>query len=130
IVSWNAIHHLKRFLPSVVASNYSHFEIILADNASTDESAEWVKTTYPSVVVHTLDKNYGYCGGNNKAVDVAKGDILIFLNNDVEVDENWLHALSTTFSDETIGAAQPKLRAYLQKEKFEYAGAAGGYIDY
>ncbi|TNE70354.1 glycosyltransferase family 2 protein [bacterium] len=130
IVSWNAIHHLKRFLPSVVATEYRRFEIILADNASTDESAEWVKTNFPTVLVHTLDKNYGYCGGNNKAADVANGDILLFLNNDVEVDENWLNALSSIFSDETVGAAQPKLRAYLQKEKFEYAGAAGGYIDY
>jgi GT2 family glycosyltransferase len=129
IVTWNAIDHLKRYLPSVAAATYSDFEIILADNASTDGSAEWVKEHIPGAKVVTFDKNYGYCGGNNRAVSQANGDILIFLNNDVEVSPDWLQPLADTFRDESIGIAQPKMLSVDEPEKFEYAGAAGGLID-
>lgn len=130
IVSWNALHHLKRFLPSVSKTDYPNFEIILADNASTDESVAWVKSTYPAIIIHQLDKNYGYCGGNNKAVESAKGEILLFLNNDVAVHPDWLKAIGDVFSNPKIGIAQPKLLSLNQPEYFEYAGAAGGFIDY
>lgn len=130
IVTWNGLHHLKTFLPSVCATNYPNFEIILADNASTDGTVEWVSEHFPEVIIKTFDDNYGYCGGNNRAAEFASKEIMLFLNNDVEVSPNWLNALNRTFiQDEQIGAAQPKMLAYQQKDYFEYAGAAGGFID-
>lgn len=129
IVSWNALHHLKKYLPSVAATGYADFEILLADNASDDGSKAWVEKQYPDINIVKLDKNYGYCGGNNRAVSHAKGDILIFLNNDVRVDPDWLHPLAECFSDPDVAAAQPKFRSDKQPEFFEYAGAAGGFLD-
>lgn len=130
IVTWNGLHHLKTFLPSVVNTNYKNFEIVLADNDSTDGSKEWVKMNYPLVKVAAFDHNYGYTGGNNRAVPFSEKDILIFLNNDVNVDPDWLKGISDTFeSDERIAAVQPKLLSYKEPEFFEYAGAAGGYLD-
>ncbi len=130
IVSWNALDLLKKFLPSVVSTDYSDFEIILADNASTDGSAEWVSNNYSGVKVVRLDRNYGYCGGNNRGARHADGDILVFLNNDVEVDPLWLNALRNCFEmDANIAAAQPKMLSYNHPDYFEYAGAAGGFLD-
>ena len=130
IVTWNGLHHLKRFLPSVVATNYPDFEIILADNNSEDGSKEWVTECYPEVKIAAFDGNYGYTGGNNRAVPFAEKEILLFLNNDVEVTPDWLIGINNAFeSDENIAVVQPKLRAYNEKDAFEYAGAAGGYLD-
>lgn len=130
IVSWNALPHLQTFLPSVAATDYDNFEIILADNASTDGSKEWVRKHYPEVKTVTFDDNYGYCGGNNRAVPYASGDILIFLNNDVKVEPNWLTALANYFEkNPEVAAAQPKMRSYENPNEFEYSGAAGGFID-
>lgn len=129
IVSWNALHHLKKYLPSVVATKYADFEIILADNASTDGSKAWVREQYPEVKIAALDENYGYCGGNNRAVPYTNGDILLFLNNDVRVEPDWLNALAECFSDPHTAAVQPKFRSDEQPAYFEYAGAAGGYLD-
>lgn len=130
IVTWNGLKHLKTYLPSVCETEYPDFEIILADNASTDGSVEWVSEHHPEVIISTFDDNYGYCGGNNRAVEAASNEILLFLNNDVKVDSNWLHGISECFvQDEEVGAVQPKLRSYTEPELFEYAGAAGGFID-
>lgn len=130
IVSWNALHHLQTFLPSVLKSTYEDFEVILADNASTDGSREWVREHYPGVKIAAFDRNYGYCGGNNRAVPYADGDILLFLNNDVKVTPGWLEPLARLFEDHPeAAAAQPKMRAYEEPKKFEYSGAAGGYLD-
>jgi len=130
IVSWNALEHLKTFLPSVAETDYPHFEILLADNASTDGSPDWVQEHYPEIRVVSLDRNYGYCGGNNRAAPEAEGDILVFLNNDVKVEPDWLFHLNRCFeSDREIAAAQPKMLSYKNPSHFEYAGAAGGFID-
>ncbi len=130
IVSWNALKHLKNYLPSVTTTDYPKYEIILADNASSDGSKVWVREHYPEIKIAELDKNYGYCGGNNRAVPYANGDILLFLNNDVRVEPDWLHGLGRCFQkDESIGAVQPKMLSDEQPEYFEYAGAAGGYLD-
>lgn len=130
IVSWNALDHLKKFLPSVVKTDYTDFEILLADNASTDGSAEWVREQYPNVRIVRLDKNYGYCGGNNRAARHANGDLLVFLNNDVEVDSQWLYRAHKTLQRHPEAAAvQPKMLSYEEPEYFEYAGAAGGFLD-
>ncbi|WP_142712901.1 glycosyltransferase family 2 protein [Fodinibius sediminis] len=129
IVSWNALSHLKKYLPSVMATEYSNFEVILADNASNDGSKAWVADKYPGVRIVEHDDNYGYCGGNNRAVPHASGEILLFLNNDVRVDPEWLQALAKCFSNSKTAAVQPKFRADENPEYFEYAGAAGGFLD-
>ena len=129
IVTWNALDHLREYLPSVAATSYPDFEIIIADNASSDGSAEWVREHIPGAKIATFDYNYGYCGGNNRAVKYSSGDILIFLNNDVRVEPDWLQPLADTFSDNSVGIAQPKMLSVKEPDMFEYAGAAGGMID-
>jgi GT2 family glycosyltransferase len=129
IVTWDALKHLKTFLPSVTNTQYEDFEIIIADNASTDDSAGWVRTNHPGCRIVTFPRNYGYCGGNNRAVDHANGEILLFLNNDVEVQPDWLQHIGKVFEDPAVAAAQPKILSYREQGKFEYAGAAGGFLD-
>lgn len=130
IVTWNALDHLKTFLPSVLETSYEDFEIIIADNASSDGTRRWIEENAPGCRIVTFDKNYGYCGGNNRAVPHAKGDILLFLNNDVRVEPDWLQHLNRSFQDKHTGAVQPKMRSHLEPGAFEYAGAAGGMIDW
>lgn len=130
IVTWNGLHHLKNYLPSVVATNYPYFEIIIADNASTDGSVEWIQTNYPKCKIASLDHNYGYAGGNNRSVSLAAGDILIFLNNDAKPEPDWLHHLNECLTETQADILQPKIKSIKEPELFEYAGAAGGYIDW
>ena len=114
----------------MINTEYQNFEIIIADNASDDGTVEWVEATYPEIKIATFDDNYGYTGGNNRAVPFATREILIFLNNDVQVDPHWLTGLEQSFAlNANIAAAQPKIRSYNEPGYFEYAGAAGGYID-
>jgi len=130
IVSWNALDLLKRCLPSVVATVFDGFEIILADNASTDGSAEWVRNAFPNVEIVRHPENWGFAKGNNAAVPHAKGDLIVLLNNDVEVPENWLSPIVSRFeAHPDLGAAQPKLHQFDQRTHFEYSGAAGGFLD-
>jgi GT2 family glycosyltransferase len=129
IVSWNGLKWLREFLPGLMPALEMDCEIIVADNASTDDSVQWLKKNFPSVRVLELDHNYGYCGGNNKAANIAQGELLYFLNNDVQMDPSGLTPMFECFRDEHIGAAQPKILSYNQPSHFEYAGAAGGYLD-
>ena len=130
IVSWNALPLLQQCLPSVVATDYPDLEIILADNASTDGSAAWVRERYPTVKVVQHPENWLFCKGNNEAVPHATGSYILFLNNDVEVPRGWLKPLVAAMErDEQVGAVQPKLLQYDDRGRFEYAGAAGGYLD-
>lgn len=130
VVTWNGLDHLKTFLPSVLETTYDSFEIIIADNASTDGTKEWIKEHAPCCKIVSFDHNHGYCGGNNRAVPFAKGDILLFLNNDVRVEPDWLDHLNVSFQRAETGVVQPKLRSYLKPCYFEYAGAAGGMVDW
>lgn len=130
IVSWNARHLLARFLPSVVATDYPDLEIILADNASTDGSAEWVEAAHPGVRVVRHPENWRFCRGNNAAIPHATGKYLVLLNNDVEVTPRWLHPLVELMESEPdVGAVQPKLLQTDDRTRFEYAGASGGHLD-
>lgn len=129
IVTWNGLEHLKEFLPSVLETDYEQFEIIIADNASTDGTREWIQKHAPSCRIVTFSENHGYCGGNNRAVPYADGNILLFLNNDVRVDPSWLTHLNQAFSETSAAIVQPRVRSHLNPEYFEYAGAAGGLID-
>ena len=130
IVSWNALPLLKQCLPSVVATDYPDLEIILADNASTDGSAAWVENTFPTVKVVRHPENWLFCRGNNAALAHATGSYILLLNNDVEVPPTWLYPLVDVMQqDPTVGAVQPKLLQYTRRDHFEYAGAAGGFLD-
>ena len=129
IVTWNGIRHLKRYLPSVVETDYPDFEIIIADNASTDGSKQWIQEQFPQCKIITFDKNFGYAGGNNRAVKYASGDVLLFLNNDAKPESDWLKALDFRFQNSSADILQPKIKSVESPEMFEYAGAAGGMID-
>jgi GT2 family glycosyltransferase len=130
VVSWNALGLLQKCLPSVVASRYPNFEVVLADNGSSDGSAEWVEKTFPDVRVLRHGANLGFCAGNNRALEQTEGDYAVLLNNDVEVDPDWIaHLVDAADSDPRIAAAQPKLLQFDNRTRFEYAGAAGGHLD-
>lgn len=129
IVTYNGLHHLQRFLPSVLRSLGDGDEVIIADNASTDGTAAWLEIHAPGVRHVMFETNHGYCGGNNRAAEVAGGDVLLFLNNDVRVEPGWLAPLRKAFTDAGTDAAQPKILAEREPGRFEYAGACGGYLD-
>ena len=132
ILNWNGINLLKEFLPSVIQhSQYPNTTIYVADNASTDDSIEYLKNNHrDAVAIIQNDGNYGYAKGYNVALQNLKEDYFILLNSDVEVTENWLNPLINLMeSDKNIGACQPKLLQYKAKEYFEYAGACGGFVD-
>ncbi|WOI23975.1 glycosyltransferase family 2 protein [Nonlabens ulvanivorans] len=129
ILNWNGLALLQRYLPSVVLYSKEH-TVYVADNASTDASLSWVKEQYPSVKIIAMDENRGYAGGYNVALQSVDEEIICLLNNDIEVTEDWLAPITTLFkSDVTIAAAQPLLLDDKRRTYFEYAGAAGGYLD-
>ncbi len=130
IVTWNGLHLLKQCLPSVLATDYPDIEIIIADNASTDGTAAWIRSTYPNVRVLTYEQNLGFSAGNNRAIEQATGKYVLLLNNDVEVPPDWLWPLVRVMEENpSVGAAQPKFLQFTRRDWFEYSGAAGGYMD-
>ncbi len=130
ILNWNGKSFLERFLPRVVKSQYSNLQLVVADNASTDQSVEFVNAQYPQIQTIALAENFGFAEGYNKALSLINADYFVLLNSDVEVPENWIRpVIDLMQSDSGIAAAQPKIKAYHNKASFEYAGAAGGFID-
>ncbi|SCX95263.1 hypothetical protein SAMN05192588_0407 [Nonlabens sp. Hel1_33_55] len=130
ILNWNGLELLKEFLPSVVEFSSNH-RIIVADNASTDGSVEWVKNTYSNVEVIVNQENLGYAGGYNAIIPQIDAEVLCLLNSDVAVTPNWCDFILTEFEqDLDLGAAQPVLMDYNNKERYEYAGASGGFLDH
>ncbi len=119
---------LQEFLPSVI-QNTRDARIYLADNASTDDSCNWVQNTYPQVEIVRMDKNRGFAGGYNYALKQITADIYVLINSDIQVTPNWLVAPLSQFNDIKIGAVQPKIKSYRERNKFEHAGAGGGYLD-
>ena len=132
ILNWNGRNLLEKFLPSVVSHSKREWaEVIVADNDSKDDSIEFLEREYPTLRIIKLDKNYGFADGYNKALEQLDHEYFVLLNSDVEVSENWLDSIYKQFENNSdIAAAQPKIKAYNNKSGFEYAGAAGGYIDY
>jgi GT2 family glycosyltransferase len=131
ILNWNGRKYLEKFLPSVLASTYSGVEVIVADNASTDDSVSFLQCTYPDLRVIVLDRNYGFAGGYNQALKQVKSDYYVLLNSDVEVAPGWIEPVVALMEkDAKIGACQPKIRMYADPDVFEYAGAAGGWLDF
>ncbi len=130
IIHWNRKNLLEQFLPFLVKSTYSNLEIVVADNNSDDDSIAFVKTNYPNITIVKNDDNYGYAGGYNHALKHVTADYFVLLNNDIEVTPNWIEpVIDAMEKDKTIAAAQPKMLDYNNRNKFEYAGAGGGYID-
>ncbi|MFY8128676.1 MAG: glycosyltransferase family 2 protein [Chitinophagaceae bacterium] len=131
ILNYNGKHHLQKFLPSVMSSTYSNLQIIIADNASTDDSLSFVAQHYPAITILKNTSNMGFAGGYNWALELVEADVFVLLNSDVEVTPDWIQPIINLMeADLTIAACQPKLLSYKEKHLFEYAGASGGWIDF
>lgn len=130
ILNWNGVEMLRKFLPGVV-KNSPEAEIVVADNASADDSLAWLKAEMSEVRRIVLDQNYGFAEGYNKALEkVIDAEYYVLLNSDVEVTESWLQPmLKYMDAHPEVAACQPKLRCEWDKRMLEYAGACGGYID-
>ena len=129
ILNYNGASMLSRFLPSVI--EYSQgAEIVVADNGSTDDSVPVIERDFPAVRLVQLDKNYGFADGYNRALAQVEAEYYLLLNSDVEVTQGWLVPLLTFMEQNPAAVAcQPKILSYNHKERFEYAGASGGFID-
>ena len=130
ILNFNGRNYLEKFLPSVISTTYSNKRIVLADNASTDDSVAYVKAVFPLVEIIINTQNEGFAGGYNWALKLVKADYYVLLNSDVEVPANWIEPVIDLMEKHPdIGAAQPKMISYQFRDCFEYAGACGGWID-
>lgn len=131
ILSWNGLSFLEEFIPPLLLTTYPNVELIVADNASTDGSVAFLQNTHPRVRVIETGGNWGFAQGYNVALQQVEADYYVLLNQDVAVTPGWIEpVIAQMEQDPTIGAAQPKIRAYHNQANFEYAGAAGGYMDH
>lgn len=129
ILNYNGAHHLERFLPSII-SNSADCDVIVGDNGSTDNSVDLLTNNFPEVTIMELGHNYGYAEGYNQLINKVSNDYIAIINSDVEVTANWTGPLVAELElDEMVAAVQPKILSLLDKTKFEYAGAAGGFLD-
>lgn len=129
ILNWNGRNFLEQFLPDVVKHS-AGAEVIVADNASTDDSVTWLRTNFPGVRIVQNEVNGGYAKGYNDALKKIEAEYYVLLNSDIEVTAGWIEpVIALLDADPEAAACQPKIRAYHQKTHFEYAGAAGGFID-
>lgn len=131
ILNWNGADMLRKFLPSVVkCTNPDLAEVYVADNGSTDNSIDMLKSEFPSVGLISFKENYGFAGGYNKVMEYVKAEYVVLLNSDVEVTERWIEpVLAYMELHDDVAACQPKILSFHDKSKFEYAGASGGFID-
>ena len=131
ILNWNGAEHLRRFLPSVVAAAPAGVGVVVADNGSTDGSLAVLAEKFPTVAVVRLDRNYGFAGGYNRALAQVEADYYLLLNSDVETPRGWLEPILGVLEREPdVAVVSPKLVSWLDRTKFEYAGASGGFIDF
>ncbi len=128
ILNWNGRKLLEQFL-GTVCEHSKQADIYIIDNASTDDSIRYVEQNFPQVKIIKNQENYGFAGGYNQGLKSIDADIYCLLNSDVEVTANWLAPMFELFKNEEIAATQPKILDFNQKNKFEYAGAAGGFLD-
>jgi len=131
ILNWNGLKFLKDFLPKVVVTSQGVADVIVADNASTDNSVAFLRDNFPTVKIIQNPDNGGFAKGYNLALQQIEAKYYILLNSDIEVTDNWIEpVIHLMESDTTIAACQPKILSFQQKNYFEYAGAAGGFIDH
>ena len=130
ILNWNGKKYLEQFLPSVLASTYQNYFVVLGDNASDDDSVNFVNSNYPQVKIIRNKVNEGFAKGYNSVLKEVTADYYVLLNSDIEVENNWIEpVIALMETDNSIAACQPKIRSYRDKQYFEYAGACGGWID-
>lgn len=129
ILNWNGQELLERFLPSVIHHSSHIAKIYVADNASTDGSVAFIQKEFPDVKIIANSSNGGYAKGYNDALITIDADLYVLLNSDVLTTQGWLEPIINLFKDPTIGAVQPKIKDLNNPSYFEYAGAAGGYLD-
>lgn len=131
ILNWNGAKLLQQFLPSVIRFSKNNLtDIVVADNGSTDDSLQILRHQFPEVKILALQQNYGFARGYNEALKQIEADYFVILNSDVEVTAGWLNSpIRLMENDSSVAAVQPKILSYHQKTHFEYAGAAGGFID-
>lgn len=130
IPHWNGADVIDECLKSIQKSTYGDYEMIVVDNNSSDDSVNYIRSNFTNVKVLENSKNEGYAGGCNRGAEIAKGQYLLFLNNDTIQDKNWIEPLVTLLEkDNKIAAVQPKILNYYNKNLFDYAGGAGGKID-
>ena len=129
-LNYNGKRYLKDFFESIRLLTYPNIEIIMVDNCSSDDSVAYVESNYPEVQILPNPENYMYARGNNEGIKIAKGKYFCILNNDVVVDPGFIEpAVQALEENDAVGAAQPKILAMQEKDRLEYAGACGGFID-
>ena len=128
ILNWNGKKYLEQFLPSVI-DNANGASVIVADNASTDESVSFVKENFPFVTIIQNEQNGGFAKGYNDALKQVEAEFYLLLNSDIEVTNAWLAPLMDVMKDETVAGCQPKILSYSNRNQFEHAGASGGFLD-
>ena len=130
ILNWNGRKYLEQFLPSVLSTNYDKYEVIIADNGSSDDSILFLEANYAGIRLIRFSENYGFAKGYNEALKQVQSDYYVLLNSDVEVSAGWIQPMMSLLeNDKNIAACQPKILSYHNKKVFEYAGAAGGWLD-
>jgi GT2 family glycosyltransferase len=130
ILNWNGKKYLEQFLPSVLSTRYSNFEVIIADNGSTDDSISFLQTHYSSIRLVRFTENLGFAKGYNEALKQVESNYYVLLNSDVEVTAGWLQPqVDLLENNKMIAASQAKILSFTNKKVFEYAGAAGGWLD-
>lgn len=131
ILNWNGRKLLEQFVPAAASYTISpQADLYVADNGSTDDSLAWLRANHPEVRILELGQNYGFAEGYNRAIEMVGEPYVVLLNSDVEVTEGWLDpVISFLDANPDVAAAQPKILSWRDRTKFEYAGAAGGYLD-
>ena len=130
ILNWNGAAMMRRFLPNVLEGSGGEAEVIVADNGSTDDSCAVVEREFPEVRLLRLPENYGFAEGYNRALAEVDAEVYVLLNSDVEVERGWLVPLLAYLdAHPEVAAVQPKVLSHAERGRFEYAGAAGGYMD-
>jgi len=130
ILNWNGRLFLEAFLPTIIETSKSVADVIVADNQSSDDSVEFLQKKFPEVKIIHTGGNYGYAGGYNRALSRIDAEYFVLLNSDIEVSENWIQPIIQLMDeDKSIAACQPKILSFKERDAFEYAGAAGGFID-
>lgn len=130
ILNWNGKSFLEKFLPSVIQHTPAWARVVIADNASSDDSVDFLAKHYPDLQLIQLDVNLGYAGGYNAALAKVEADYFVLLNSDIEVPPLWVEpVIDYLETHPEVAAAQPKIIAWDERQSFEYAGAAGGFID-
>ncbi len=130
ILNWNGKKYLEKFIPVLLGSTYTGLKVYVADNGSTDDSVDFLTKTYPEVIILAESTNEGFAGGYNRAIAKVPEELIVLLNSDIEITPGWIEpAISMLMADPGIGAVQPKIMDFNNRHRFEYAGAAGGWID-